>query len=153
VIALTAILTPEVTGDAAGLAPASEPGALAVHVAFQLADCASALAFLDILDHPTVADRMNVASLVFVGEAADTAAAARALGGKFSPLTLASARMLREFRDLGFRRTPFLVVKDADGATRFAAPVPRDPLELRSLHWAMVGLADLHARRTASGRQ
>jgi hypothetical protein len=154
VIALTATLTPE-TGMTGRLDLAdAPPGALGVHVAFQLADCASTLAFLEILDHPSLLGRVSLASLVFLGEARDTAAAARALGGtgKGRPLIVASAATRRALQRLGFRRTPFFVVEDADGVVRFASPVPAGPRQLRALHGSLRALADLETHRARSAR-
>lgn len=155
VLALTATLTPE-TGAPGRLAVGEAPaaGALGLHVAFQLADCASTLAFLDILGHPSLAGRVRLSSLIFIGEAGDTAAAARALGDVAvgRPLIVASAPTRRALRRLGFRRTPFLLVEDTAGVVRMASPVPRGPLELRALHESLRALADLETRRAVGSR-
>ncbi len=151
-IALTATLTPQ-AGAFGRIAPGVAPpvGELGVHVVFQLADCPSTFAFLDILGHPTLSGRVRLSTLVLIGEPADVPAAARALGDVAGglPLTVASAPTRRAFRRLGFRRTPFLLVEDAAGVVRLAAPVPRGPRELRALHRSLQALAELEARPSA----
>lgn len=148
-IAITAALTPQ-TAKADRFVPGRPPatGDLSAHVVFQLADCPSTLAFLEILEHPTLLDRIRLADLLLIGEKRDLPAAARALRGTATgrPLLVASATTRRGLRRLGFRRTPFLLVEDAAGVIRFASPVPDGPRELRLLHRSLVALADLERR-------
>ncbi|HSM37352.1 MAG TPA: hypothetical protein VK837_13205 [Longimicrobiales bacterium] len=152
-LALTATLTRPAGGQRIVAASPPEPGGLAVHVAFQLDDCPSTLAFLEILQHPSLADRVAVSTLLFLGEASQVATAARALGpvGKRRRVRTVSAAARRSLRNLGLARTPFFFVEDSEGALRFAAPVPTDPRQLRALHASLHALADLEARRAGRG--
>ena len=148
-LALTATLTRPLGGRRIVEAPPPEAGGLAVHVAFQLDDCPSTLAFLEILQHPSLADRVAVSTLLLLGDASQVPTAARALGpvGTRWRVRTASAAARRSLRSLGFTRTPFFFVEDSEGALRFAASVPTDPRQLRALHASLHALADMEARR------
>jgi hypothetical protein len=152
-LALTATLTRPSAGRRIVAASPPEPGGLAVHVAFQLDDCPSTLAFLEILQHPSLADRVAVSTLLFLGDASQAPRATRALGsvGTRWQVRTVSAATTRSLRSLGFTRTPFFFVEDSEGALRFAASVPTDPRQLRALHASLHALADLEARR--AGRE
>ena len=149
VLSATAVLAPEQENVRPVRADLPQPGALGLHVVFQLEDCASTLAFLEILDHPSLAGRVGLSSLLLVGEAEDVPGAARALRGiaRDRRIRVASGATRRALRRMGFRRTPFFLVEDAGGVVRFAAPVPGGPRELRSLHASLRALADLEERR------
>jgi len=149
VLSVTAVLAPEEESARPVRAELPPRGALGLHVAFQVEDCASTLAFLEILDHPSLAGRVGLSSLLLIGEAEDVPGAARALRGigRDRRIRVASGATRRALRRMGFRRTPFFLVEDAGGVVRFAAPVPGGPRELRSLHASLRALADLEERR------
>lgn len=152
VLSATAVLAPEEESARPVRADLPPRGGLGLHVVFQLEDCASTLSFLEILDHPSLAGRVGLSSLVLIGDAEDVQGAARALRGiaRDRRILLASGATRRALRRMGFRRTPFFFVEDAGGVVRFAAPVPGDPRELRSLHASLRALADLEGRRAGA---
>ena len=101
-------------------------GRYAAYFVFQRADCESHLRTLTLFQRSPVARRVRVAALLLVGTAADLADV-RARYGPHpygAPLHLLGTDAARALRDLGYARTPFLVVTAGPRDVALTAAVP-----------------------------
>jgi hypothetical protein len=127
--------------SALAAAPAAAPAGSYALVVFQIADCRSGMGFLRAFQDQALRG-LPVQGLM-IGSADDVAYAERRLVNDGTPMDVRAAdrRLGRVLRQLGYDRTPLVLVLDADGRVRMASGAPHTPAEDRQLRTLLQAMA------------